>query len=199
MHHQVKQTTNRLVLVRSLKLLVLLGIGLATVPFLGFLFSGPDEDERSEEARGVVVTLWDLKPGEIIAADWLGRPVWIYRRTPADLGTLLEIREQLRDPESQFSEQPTEARNPSRSLRDEYFVFIPLETSRNCQVHFVGADEFGTHERHWYGGFVEPCHKARFDLAGRVYKNFGIPKQQNLSVPPHRFLTPYKLEIGVRN
>lgn len=199
MDDRVKQTTTRLVLVRSVKLLVLLGIGLATVPFLGFLFSGLDEKNPSSDTRGVVVALWELKPSEITKADWLGRPVWIYRRTPADLRALRKLKEQLKDPESQSSEQPVEARNPLRSLREEYFVFIPLETSRNCQVHYVGSDEFGTYERDWYGGFVEPCHEARFDLAGRVYKNYSNPGQRNLNVPPHRFLAPQKLEIGARN
>jgi ubiquinol-cytochrome c reductase iron-sulfur subunit len=199
MDERVKQTTSRVALVRSVKVLVLLGIGVATVPFVGFLFSGLDEKNPSSDTSGVVVALWELKPGEITEVDWLGRPVWIYRRTPADLSTLRKLREQLRDPDSQSSEQPVEARNPLRSLREEYFVFVPLETSRNCQVHYVGSDEFGTGEQDWYGGFVEPCHEARFDLAGRVYHHYGNPEQRNLIVPPHQFQAPQKLVIGARN
>ncbi len=198
MEDQTKQSTSRLALVRSAKLLALLGVVLVMVPFFGFMFSDLGDDDSISDTAGVVVTLWELKPGEFAQSEWLGRPVWIYRRTPSDLRTLPGIKEQLRDPKSQESEQPAAARNPFRSLRQDYFVFIPLETSRNCQVHYVGADEFGTKGGHWYGGFVEPCHQARFDLAGRAYKNFGIPEQRNLSVPPHRFLSPHKLEIGVR-
>lgn len=196
MDDQAKQSPNRLVLVRSVKLLVLIGVGFATVPFFGFFLSGPNEQDSGTSPGGLVVTLGELEPGEIKKVDWLGRPVWIYYRTSEDIQAIQGLKHQLGDPESQSSEQPEEAGNPLRSLRDDYFVFVPLETSRNCHVHYVGPDEFGTEERDWYGGFLESCHRARFDLAGRIYKNYGNSRQRNLNVPPHRFLSQQKLSLG---
>ncbi|MBK5937506.1 hypothetical protein CCR81_11865 [Halorhodospira halophila] len=36
----------------------------------------------------------------------------------------------------------------------------------------------------WLGGFFCPCHGARYDMAGRVYR--AQPAPRNLEVPPHR-------------
>jgi ubiquinol-cytochrome c reductase iron-sulfur subunit len=38
-----------------------------------------------------------------------------------------------------------------------------------------------------------PCHAARFDVAGRVRAG---PARTNLPVPPYRFVTASKIEIG---
>ncbi len=47
----------------------------------------------------------------------------------------------------------------------------------------------------WKGGFYCPCHKSRYDMAGRVYD--GVPAPANLAVPPYKFLDDKQLMIGV--
>jgi ubiquinol-cytochrome c reductase iron-sulfur subunit len=55
----------------------------------------------------------------------------------------------------------------------------------------VGAQPF---EENWLGGFFCPCHKSKFDLAGRVYA--GVPAPSNLVVPPYRFVDDEHVMIG---
>ena len=38
----------------------------------------------------------------------------------------------------------------------------------------------------WKGGFFCPCHKSRYDMAGRVFD--GVPAPANLLVPPYHFV-----------
>jgi ubiquinol-cytochrome c reductase iron-sulfur subunit len=47
----------------------------------------------------------------------------------------------------------------------------------------------------WKGGFYCPCHKSRYDLAGRVFQ--GVPAPKNLPVPPYHFIDDSTIQIGV--
>ena len=47
----------------------------------------------------------------------------------------------------------------------------------------------------WKGGYFCPCHKSRYDLAGRVYK--AQPAPANLPVPPYFFENDSTVVIGV--
>ncbi|MFB3079241.1 MAG: Rieske 2Fe-2S domain-containing protein, partial [Lysobacterales bacterium] len=55
----------------------------------------------------------------------------------------------------------------------------------------VGPQPF---QENWKGGFFCPCHKSKFDMAGRVYK--GVPAPANLKIPPYGFLDNRTLLIG---
>jgi ubiquinol-cytochrome c reductase iron-sulfur subunit len=46
----------------------------------------------------------------------------------------------------------------------------------------------------WPGGFLCPCHGSRFDLAGRVFRNFPAPT--NLEIPKYRYLSAARVLIG---
>jgi ubiquinol-cytochrome c reductase iron-sulfur subunit len=47
----------------------------------------------------------------------------------------------------------------------------------------------------WKGGYFCPCHKSRFDMAGRVYQ--GVPAPTNLVVPPHYYESDTSIVIGL--
>ena len=92
-------------------------------------------------------------------------------------------------------EQPSFAQNESRALRDEYLVVNMHCTHLGCVpqvVPQVGPQPF---DDNWKGGFFCPCHKSKFDMAGRVYK--GVPAPANLRIPPYSFLDDSTLVIGV--
>lgn len=55
----------------------------------------------------------------------------------------------------------------------------------------AGAADLGAE---WPGGFFCPCHRSRFDLAGRVFK--AVPAPLNLEIPPHTYLSATRLLIG---
>ncbi len=173
----------------------LVGAGSAIYPFAASF-------RPSAKARAigspVTVDLTRLEAGQQVTVVWRGRPIWILLRTPDMLERLNEAhwRDQLRDPDSTVeTQQPPYAKNATRSIRPEYLVVTALCTHLGCVPSFhpeVASEDFG---EDWLGGYFCPCHGSRFDLAGRVTKN--VPAPTNLIVPPHRYLNPDFLEIGV--
>ena len=67
----------------------------AVVPFV----SSFQPSERAKAAGAAVeVDISAIQPGEKLTVEWRGKPVWIMRRTPAQLEGLTEIEGQLADP-----------------------------------------------------------------------------------------------------
>jgi ubiquinol-cytochrome c reductase iron-sulfur subunit len=175
------------------------GIGAAggaavAVPFVSTF--APSERARAAGAP-VQVDISGLQPGEKLTVEWRGKPVWIVRRTPAQLETLKKLDALLADPQSERSgsETPAYARNPGRSIKPEYFVGVGICTHLGCSP----SDRFAAGPQpslpdDWAGGFFCPCHGSTFDMAGRVYKN--KPAPDNLAVPPHQYVSATTLLIG---
>ncbi|GAB4170041.1 MAG: ubiquinol-cytochrome c reductase iron-sulfur subunit [Wenzhouxiangellaceae bacterium] len=137
-----------------------------------------------------------MEPGQLLKIQWRGQTIGILRRTEEMLAGLELIEDRLRDPESEVaSQQPPYAANRYRSLRPEYLVVNMHCTHLGCVPEYipeVGPQPF---EENWRGGFFCPCHKSKFDLAGRVY--VGVPAPLNLLVPPYHFEDPEHVVIGV--
>ena len=68
-----------------------------------------------------------------------------------------------------------------------------LESNHPAEPHYylplVGVDP------EWQGGYFCPCHKSKFDMAGRVFQ--GVPAPTNLVVPPHFYENDATLVIGL--
>jgi ubiquinol-cytochrome c reductase iron-sulfur subunit len=168
------------------------GAGFVAVPFIK---SWKPSARAQAVGAPVQVTLDGLEPGQILKVQWRGQTIGILRRTRETLDLLPEIDAELRDPESQESEQPSFALNEARALKEEYLVVNMHCTHLGCVPQVlpqVGAQPF---EENWKGGFFCPCHKSKFDLAGRVYK--GVPAPTNLTIPPYSFIDDTTLVIGV--
>jgi ubiquinol-cytochrome c reductase iron-sulfur subunit len=167
------------------------GVVAVAIPFLASL-----KPSARAQALGapIEVDVSKIEPGARITVEWRGKPIYILRRTPEALAQLESPAVQLRDPDSQASEQPEFARNAHRSLRPDVFVVIGVCTHLGCAPLYrpeVGAPDLGSD---WPGGFFCPCHGSRFDLAGRVFA--GVPAPLNLAVPPYRFVGESTLVIG---
>lgn len=135
-----------------------------------------------------------LEDGALLRVKWRGKPVWIVRRTEAMMNTLPELTDQLSDPMSDESEQPSYCKNEHRSLNRELLVAIGICTHLGCSPTYrpdVAPADLGAD---WKGGFFCPCHGSRFDIAGRVYA--GVPAPTNLVIPPYQFLSDTSLLIG---
>ncbi len=169
------------------------GAALAAAPFVASM--NPSERALAAGAP-VTVDASKIEPGQQITVAWRRKPVWVLRRTAANVTALETQTDELRDPESQVkSQQPDYARNAYRSLRPEIFVAIALCTHLGCVPSFrpdVAPFDLGPD---WLGGYFCPCHGSRFDFAGRVFK--GVPAPTNLVVPPHRYISDQLIEIGV--
>jgi ubiquinol-cytochrome c reductase iron-sulfur subunit len=167
------------------------GVGFVLVPFV----SSMQPSARARAAGAPVrADISKLEPGQMIRVKWRGKPVWLVRRTDKMLEVLPTLDPQLRDPESQESEQPAYAQNEYRSIKPEVLVTVGICTHLGCSPTYrpdAGAPDLGAD---WEGGFFCPCHGSKFDLAGRVYKS--VPAPLNLVIPPHRYLSETELVIG---
>lgn len=189
----------RLLLVRIAKVLALLGLGFAAYPFVAGLLPGDglEEDSRARRAHWVrEIDLSGLAPGALLTVDgWPGGPVSVYRRTDHELAGLRRVEDDLHDPRSQESRQPDALRTATRAQLEEFFVFVPVDTDRGCQVRPLPANRQPRPGIAWYGGFTEPCTGSLYDTAGRVYRSARTARQQNLAVPSYRTLAAQRIEL----
>lgn len=167
--------------------------GIATVCALRPLFNSWLPSARALASAGAVkVDISRLEPGQQVTVEWRGKPVWIIRRTTEMLAQLKNLRDGLRDPDSNTDQQPDYARNIYRSIRPDYLVLVGVCTHLGCtpryQPHHLALSE------NVQAGFYCPCHGSRFDLSGRVYK--GVPAPINLEVPPYHFKGDHEIIIG---
>ncbi len=172
-----------------------IGTGIATWPFLSSFM--PSARARALGSP-VKIDFSKLDPGEQLAVKWRGVPIWVLRRTPEMMDWLAseELRAELRDPDSEvLTQQPKYANNAGRSIKSEYLVAIGICTHLGCVPTFRPDMRPRDLGEEWMGGYFCPCHKSKFDLAGRVYK--GVPAPTNLVIPPHRYLDATTIEIGV--
>ncbi len=170
------------------------GVAVA-VPFI----SSFAPSERAKAAGAAVeADISGLKIGEKMTVEWRGKPVWIVRRTPAQLAELPKLDPQLADPKSlrkQDELTPAYARNEYRSIKPEYLVAVGICSHLGCspsEKFTPGAQPSLPDD--WQGGFLCPCHGSTFDMAGRVFKN--KPAPDNLEVPPYMYLSDTRLLIG---
>lgn len=165
------------------------GLGFASIPFVESWLPS-----ARAKALGAPVDLdiSKVEDGQKITLEWRGQPVFVIRRTHANLNILGTLNDKLRDPESNVAQQPMYARNMHRSIKPEIFVVIGICTHLGCVPLY--KPKKGEVDANWLGGFFCPCHGSRFDFAGRVFK--GVPAPCNLLVPPHKYLNDKILRIG---
>ena len=179
--------SRRLLLVRATKLLVLAGLAFAAYPFLAALLPDAAVDATRQQQWRRELDLSSLRTGELLYIyDWPGGPLAIYRRTAHELEGLGRIDEQLHDPSSHYSRQPAHLQTATRSYLTDYFVFVPVDTDRGCQLRRLPADKQPKVGIAWYGGFTESCNGSLYDTAGRVYRDHRSARQQNLHVPAYQ-------------
>lgn len=172
----------RLKLRVAAKLMLYLAMASVAYVFISAIRSGTGEVPAVPSLRVIVE---DMQPGESRFLTWEGRPVVLYRRTDGDIVNLRTEDDRLLDPLSKKSDQPPMASNALRSESPDWFVAIALGTDLGCSIEFLPADGTFFQTKAWQGGFADTCRKARYDLAGRVYKSQYATR--NLAVPQYAF------------
>ncbi|MFT5138672.1 MAG: ubiquinol-cytochrome c reductase iron-sulfur subunit [Lysobacterales bacterium] len=179
-------------LVATTSIVGAVGTGLAAVPFIQ---SWNPSARAQAGGAPVEVNIGKMEHGQLVKVQWRGQTIGILRRTPEMLEGLNEVIDRLRDPDSEESDQPSYAVNASRAIRPEFLVVNMHCTHLGCVPQLkpqVGPQPF---DDDWKGGFYCPCHKSKFDVAGRVYK--AVPAPTNLRIPPYSFLDDQTLILGV--
>ena len=131
----------------------------------------------------------DLEPGAQLTVKWLGKPVFIRRRTED------EIAAERAGPASDLPApiarnangvDGADASDENRALDEngEWLVQMGVCTHLGC-VPLADSGEFG--------GWFCPCHGSHYDLSGRIRKG---PAPENLPVPPARFDDETTIVLG---
>ena len=172
------------------------GVGFAAVPFIKSW--NPSEKAKLAGAP-VTADISALGEGQRLVLEWRGQPIWIVRRSPAALQILPTLDDLLRDPLSENPEQQPAyvlAQQPElRSIKPEISVLVGLCTHLGCSPEMKAEIRPEPFDANWKGGYFCPCHKSKFDMAGRVY--IGVPAPTNLVVPPHHYVNDTTIVIGV--
>jgi len=143
----------------------------------------------------VDVDISNVQPGQQMIVLWRSRPIFIVRRTQAEIDQLKADADagQLRDPDSSALQQPPYAKNVYRSVKPDLLVLVGICTHLGCLPEFA-PQPGGTLGPSWQGGYFCPCHGSRYDLSGRVFQN--VPAPYNLPVPPYHFLSDTQIRVG---
>jgi ubiquinol-cytochrome c reductase iron-sulfur subunit len=74
-------------------------------------------------------------------------------------------------------------------------MLVGLCTHLGCSPEMVAEIRPEPYDPQWKGGYFCPCHKSRFDMSGRVFKD--VPAPINLKVPAHHYQDDNTIIIGV--
>jgi ubiquinol-cytochrome c reductase iron-sulfur subunit len=130
-----------------------------------------------------------VEPGSQLTVKWLGKPVFIRRRTPEEIeaGRAVELSE-LPDQASENANiaSGSSALDENRTLDEagEWLVMMGVCTHLGC-VPLGDAGDFG--------GWFCPCHGSHYDTAGRIRRG---PAPRNLPIPTAAFLDESTLQLG---
>ena len=147
----------------------------------------PSADTRA--LASIFVDVSGVEVGTQLTVKWRGKPVFIRRRTQADIDAARAV--QLSDLVDTIAENANidaleTAIDQNRSLDEagEWLVMMGVCTHLGC-VPLGDAGDFG--------GWFCPCHCSHYDSAGRIRKG---PAPRNLPVPMAKFENETTIKLG---
>ncbi len=160
------------------------GVGLAVWPLVNQMNPSADVQALSS----IRVDVGDLEPGSQLTVKWLGKPVFIRRRTEAEITAARDVDvSSLPDPIAEnenLGEVPADDQNRTLDEAGEWLVMIGVCTHLGC-VPLGDAGDFG--------GWFCPCHGSHYDTSGRIRKG---PAPKNLPVPLAEFVDETTIKLG---
>jgi len=136
----------------------------------------------------IEVDVADIEPGTKITVKWLGKPVFIRRRTEEEIAAARDVTlEELPDQGAENANLAgADALDENRTLDEagEWLVMMGVCTHLGC-VPLGDAGDFG--------GWFCPCHGSHYDTAGRIRKG---PAPTNLPVPVAEFISDTVIKLG---
>ncbi|MCB1371574.1 MAG: ubiquinol-cytochrome c reductase iron-sulfur subunit [Rhodobacteraceae bacterium] len=130
-----------------------------------------------------------LEVGSQLTVKFLGKPVFIRRRSPEEIEAAREVEiSQLVDPLARNANLPADApaTDADRTMDEagEWLLMTGVCTHLGC----VPLGEAGD-----FGGWFCPCHGSHYDTAGRIRKG---PAPQNLHIPVAQFVSDTVIQLG---
>ena len=130
-----------------------------------------------------------IEPGTQLTVKWLGKPVFIRRRTQEEIEAARAVElSDLPDTLADNANLPagTDASDENRTLDEagEWLVMMGVCTHLGC-VPLGDAGDFG--------GWFCPCHGSHYDTSGRIRRG---PAPRNLPVPVAEFVDESTIQLG---
>ena len=130
-----------------------------------------------------------IEPGTQLTVKWLGKPVFIRRRTEEEIAAARDVDvSSLPDGSAENANIPagSDASDENRALDEtgEWLVMMGVCTHLGC-VPLGDAGDFG--------GWFCPCHGSHYDTSGRIRKG---PAPSNLPVPVAEFVDESTIKLG---
>ncbi|MDB3921960.1 ubiquinol-cytochrome c reductase iron-sulfur subunit [Paracoccaceae bacterium] len=135
------------------------------------------------------VDISEIEPGTQLTVKWLGKPVFIRRRTEDEISEARGVAmDDLIDLSARNNNAPElDAADENRALDEtgEWLVMMGVCTHLGCVPLGDGAGDF-------HGWFC-PCHGSHYDTSGRIRKG---PAPENLPVPMAAFVDDSTIKLG---
>ncbi len=137
----------------------------------------------------IFVDVSAVEVGTQLTVKWLGKPVFIRRRTPEEIeAARATALSDLPDAKGENANKPdADAADQNRTLDEagEWLVMMGVCTHLGCVPLGDGSGDFG--------GWFCPCHGSHYDTAGRIRKG---PAPRNLPVPVAAFENETTIKLG---
>ena len=134
------------------------------------------------------VDVADIAEGTQLTVKWLGKPVFIRRRTPDEIEAARSVDlSDLPDNDARNANNPgADGADENRSMDEagEWLVQMGVCTHLGC-VPLGDAGDFG--------GWFCPCHGSHYDTSGRIRRG---PAPSNLPVPVAEFVDETTIQLG---
>ena len=159
-------------------------VAAATWPLINQM--NPSADVKA--LASIEVDVAGLEPGSQLTVKWLGKPVFIRRRTEEEISAARSVDiNSLPDKTSgNKNVEGSDASDANRTIdpAGEWLVMIGVCTHLGC-VPLGDAGDFG--------GWFCPCHGSHYDTAGRIRKG---PAPRNLDIPIAKFVGEGIIKLG---
>ena len=138
------------------------------------------------------IDLAAIQPGQQIVYKWRGQPLFVRRRTPAEIASAKAVDvNSVPDRMARNANLPDTAlaNDADRATKPEWLILKGVCTHLGC-TPTVSTPQIPEGE---YGGWLCHCHGSEYDTSGRIRKG---PAPENLAVPPYTFMTDTRIKVG---
>jgi ubiquinol-cytochrome c reductase iron-sulfur subunit len=170
------------------------GVVLTAWPFINQM----NPDAAVLAMASIEVDIGAIAEGQEVILKWRGNPVFVRHRTKAEIDAAKAVKmEELKDPVARNAnvKDSDSATDENRVVggKEQFLVMMAVCTHLGC-VPIGNSGEFAVVQGNAKtGGWFCPCHGSQYDTAGRIRRG---PAPQNLDVPPYKYLSDSKIQIG---
>ncbi|MCZ7675113.1 MAG: ubiquinol-cytochrome c reductase iron-sulfur subunit [Roseovarius sp.] len=140
------------------------------------------------------VDISGVEQGTQLTVKWLGKPVFIRRRTEEEIeaARAVDLSELVDKSAENRNDMSLDASDENRTLDEagEWLVMIGVCTHLGC-VPIGNAGDYALEDG--IGGWFCPCHGSHYDTSGRIRKG---PAPENLWVPVSAFVDDSTIKLG---